>query len=561
MNKNLPEKLVLIKRKESDIKLWLESPTKFDQEQGSFCIGHLTVHIIGIITNWNDLIKEYGVSSKIILLENLINKKKINLQHYLKGAYTILIENKETTSWEIFSDPQGNTTLFYWKSENEIILTSNFQNLLDLIKSIKIELDFVPERAYQLLTFGYMLENQTPFRNIFKLTPNQKITIGTDDVKLIYINTGFATKNSSNHNTLKDLCYEFNHIFEKTIIRNFNLDNKYGYNHLVSLSAGLDSRVVTYIANKLGFGKKITNITFSQSNYYDEYIPYKIIKELNHKWIYNPLNSGGFLENLEDILYINGGLSIYYGMSHAYDTMKIASEQNFGIVHTGQLGDAILGGTYPRGAFDPDLHFWKGAYSTMLKNKVCINTIKNNYSTVKEYLFQNRGLNFINYGSQPYQINHYTLSPFLDNDILEFVNQVPNNLLDDYYLYDQWILTCHPEIAKFKHNGTRSIGRKNYNRFTLFNRSIDINLLPKKIYEKIIERRKYSLLDMNPIAGWIEQNSYLKNFLDKIIEENIDLLDEYPELKKDVKYLYNFGIGKEKLLAITFLSAYKKWQQ
>ncbi len=50
----------------------------------------------------------------------------------------------------------------------------------------------------------------------------------------------------------------------------FDKDIEYGYKHLVSLSGGLDSRMTTYVANDLGYGDSIVNLTFSKTNYVDE---------------------------------------------------------------------------------------------------------------------------------------------------------------------------------------------------------------------------------------------------------------------------------------------------
>jgi asparagine synthase (glutamine-hydrolysing) len=553
------DNLVFIKETNEAGYLKYVASEKFSQEGGSFQAEKKIIHVVGLIANWEELTTAYAMKSKKDLLSHLLVHQVSNLQALFSGSYAIVIEHIENDTWEIFSDRMGNTPLFFWKLENQLILTNSFQSLIQLLKKKNIKLEFSEEKAYQLLTFGYMLEGQTPFKNIFRLLTDEKIICKEGELKIIPLKRKATQDRSSPSLVLKDLCFELNTIFEKIISRNFELDLKYDYHHLVNLSAGLDSRTVTYVANKLGYGDRITNLTFSQSQFYDEFIPYKIIKDLNHKWIYNPLNTGRFLKNLDQVLNINGGLSIYYGMSHSWDTIQLASEQNFGLVHSGQLGDALLGGTYVEEPFNPSSHILLGAYSNRLKHKIHAGLLNNSYATTKEYLLKNRGINFINYGTQPYQVNHYSLSPFLDNELIDFVNEVPAHLLRNYYLYDRWILTHHPEIAKYKHNGNRQIGKAKSQTFRIFNRDIDLNLFHKKLVEKVLYNQRYSLFEMNPIAAWIDQNENLNSFFQTSFEQNLALLDAYPELKKDVEILFIRGVGKEKLLAITFLAALKKW--
>ena len=65
--------------------------------------------------------------------------------------------------------------------------------------------------------------------------------------------------------TLGDAVEQLDVLFRKAVSRCFEKDKAYGYNnHLASLSGGIDSRMVNFVAKELGY-KKISNYTFGQS--------------------------------------------------------------------------------------------------------------------------------------------------------------------------------------------------------------------------------------------------------------------------------------------------------
>ena len=131
-------------------------------------------------------------------------------------------------------------------------------------------------------------------------------------------------------------------LFSEAITRQFDKDREYGLKHFVALSGGLDSRMTSWVAHKLGYHKQV-NYTFSQSDYLDETIPKQIASDLKHEWIFKSLDNGIFLKNLEEVTKITGGNVMYHGVAHGLSFYNIINFENFGICHSGQLGDVIFG--------------------------------------------------------------------------------------------------------------------------------------------------------------------------------------------------------------------------
>lgn len=62
---------------------------------------------------------------------------------------------------------------------------------------------------------------------------------------------------------------------------------------MVDLSGGLDSRMVSWVANDMGYKEQL-NISYCKEGYYDEKISKEIAKYLNHEYIFKYLDDKNF---------------------------------------------------------------------------------------------------------------------------------------------------------------------------------------------------------------------------------------------------------------------------
>jgi len=91
-------------------------------------------------------------------------------------------------------------------------------------------------------------------------------------------------------------------------------------------------------AHELGFTEQL-NITFSQPNYQEGDIASQIASSMKHNWMFTSLDNGLFLHNLDSITRITGGNVLYNTVAHAYSMFSLLNFEDFGLLHTGQLGD------------------------------------------------------------------------------------------------------------------------------------------------------------------------------------------------------------------------------
>lgn len=89
--------------------------------------------------------------------------------------------------------------------------------------------------------------------------------------------------------TEDEAVYMIDKAFRKAVKREFDKDREYGYEHLVDLSGGLDSRMVAWVAHEMGYTKQ-TNYTYCKAKYLDFKISSRIASDLQHEYYFKQLD-------------------------------------------------------------------------------------------------------------------------------------------------------------------------------------------------------------------------------------------------------------------------------
>lgn len=255
------------------------------------------------------------------------------------------------------------------------------------------------------------------------------------------IKTYYELDNTPNYNQTEDeIIDNINELFRNAVKLEFEKDKEYRYKHIVALSGGLDSRMTTWVAHDMGYTDQL-NYTFSQSDYLDEKIAKEIARDLEHEWIFKFLDNGVFLKNIEEMIKINFGNCLYSGNAHGKSFIDLINLKKFGIVHSGQLGDVIIG-TYSNSKnYRKSYSLKSGAYSSSLISRINQNVINEKYSNEEIFKFYNRGLTGILQGNLPIQEYTETISPFLDIDFLNYCLKIPLKCRYGHKIYYKWIFS------------------------------------------------------------------------------------------------------------------------
>jgi len=518
------------------------------------------VVVEGFILNSNELILKYNKHTFFETITHMYIKNGNEFFNEFRGSFSGFIYDKEKDVKIIYTNQIGDKQMFYSEHSGKLIFGSEINYLVEYYQNNKLSYTFNESAAYALLTLGFMIEDNTLFTEIKKLTAGHYILVEGSNYSVIQY---YKLKNEPNFKQTEDeIIDKIDELFRKAIKRAFDKDLEYGYKHLVGLSGGLDSRMTTWVGNDMGYGENIVNYTFSQSGYLDETIPKKIASDLKHEWIFKALDNGLFLKDIENVVKYTSGNVLYYGLAHNKSFLDLINVESFGILHSGQLGDVVIGTFYSSSFNEKNYNIDDGAYSKILVEKLYnTNLLKKEYENEEIYKFYGRGFNGANQGLLSTQEVMETYSPFYDIDFLEYCLSIPVEIRYNHNIYYKWILKKYPKAADYvwEKTGLKITAWE----LNLLGRKIPIRKLPSRIYKYLYRKLKPSHSSsatpdhMNPLDYWYETNNDLKTFMNKYYENNISRLKFSKELISDCQELYLNGNSIEKNQVLTLLAFMK----
>ncbi|ALS35887.1 hypothetical protein ATZ35_01570 [Enterococcus rotai] len=440
--------------------------------------------------------------------------------------------------------------IFYSDFEDSFIFSSRLEELLIDEKVKKNEID--RESCISLLTLGFMLEDRTLLKQVKKLDAGSYIKVKKNKMAIY---SYFKFNNEELHyDSIDTIISKMDELFCQAVKLQFEKDCEYNYKHIASLSGGLDSRMVNIVAANLGYND-ILNYTFSQTGYMDATIAATIAADLKHEFIFKSLDDANFLYEIDKIANISFGSSIYYGIAHSHNCIEKLNISGYGMIHTGQLGDVIVG------AFNKtkqiDLDFKSYSYSKRYIDKLEQISL-GNYANDELFKVYNRGINFALNGNFAFQEFTESLSPFCNVDFMQYCLNIPVEIRSEHALYYKWIMKKYPEAAKYKYESINS-------KITTPQLVIKSKTFIRKIVNKILKILKLPNLfgynsknGMNPFDYWYRNNTTFNQFINDYYKQNyhfLELLDD--EVSNMAMDLFEKGILVEKMQVLTLLSTLK----
>lgn len=516
----------------------------------------------GVILNSLELMNNYEETSLKKTITKMYEKNGEQFFSELEGSFSGVLIDKNNLKTLVYTNQIGDKQIFYWKSNNKYIIASDIADILIILKEQGINYSLDELGSYCLLTHGFMLDDITLISEVRKITAGKYLKIIEDDFKIIQYHEFINTPNYNQ--TEEEIINKIDELFLKAVLKQVHKNKEYNYKNVAPLSAGLDARMVNYALDKLRI-KNVLNFSYSESGFFDQTIPTKITEELKRQWLFKSLDNGLSLFYLDEVVKLNNGSVLYYGPAQVWDILNLLETKEIGLIHTGMLGDVILGTFFKKKNQQKQANLLDGSYSSKLSKELieCIEKFKYNIdlkSNQEMYLLYNRGFNGANLGSPlTFQFNCESFSPFYDLDFLEYCLTIPVELRWDHYIYDKWVLTKYPNASKYLHNGYRKIGERN--NIKLLGRETNLKRLPKQIIGKLLVKLSLktsgsnSKNNMNPLDYWYNNNNELKQYMDGYFYNHIDSNELYSQLKLSCKHLYENGNTCEKTQVLTLLAA------
>jgi len=530
---------------------------KFMKDKPLFSHDELLVLIEGVILNSATLMKKYKQNTFEKCVEDMYRRNGETFFSEFRGSFCGIVYDKKADVKLIFTDHIGSKQVFYSVISDEYIFSSDLLFMAEYIKAFKVPRKLDTKAAYYLLTLGYMFEDATLFEEVKRLLPGHYLKLQNN---ICEINRYYKLPfNYSCKLTESEIIDELENRFTAAVKHSFEKDLEYGYKHLVNLSGGLDSRMTTFVANKIGYGQSIVNNTISQTDQWDEKVPKKIASDLNHQWLFSALDNGSYLMRLDDAMKLTCGMSLLSGCSHIADFYDKLNMNEFGLVHTGQLGDAIVGSILKSVPKTTQKYLLQPIAESLfypINEKVDIRP-RLDYDNEEDFRFFTRAFLGANQGLLAAQRYTETISPFYDIEFMEFCFSIPLEFRLGHKLYIKWINTKHKDAMGYK--WAKHGAKPNAKMISAFGYTAPLVKVPHLLFEKAFMHKVISAKGMNPFDYWYINNESLRAAFDRYFSENYSCILPYPELADDCKKMYELGNTAEKTQVLTLLGMYRTY--
>lgn len=532
-----------------------------------------------VVNNW-DLVRKHKANGWQDCVRLMYESHGDVFYKEFRGTFCGCIYNKSQDKWTFFTDHIGDKQILYAKLPQGLVVATEINYVAETLKHNGCSLSLDMEGAYMALTLGYVIENKTLFSEIHKVPAGHYLQYDGQKLQEVQCHRfSFRPVDIS----VEDAVEEIDTRFRESVKLNFEKDKEYGYKHMATLSGGMDSRMTVWVSHDLGYQKQL-NLTFSQSNYLDFSIAQEIATDLHHDFVFKALDNGNCIYDIDKVTPVTGGSACFFGVSHTKSLFDLLNYEAYGLVHTGELGDVILGSYVHDLDGSSEISIKAGAYSIEMMDRLKEYQFKYDYDSPEMYMMYNRGFGFVGQGTLGYDhTKTETLSPFCNVDFMEFCFGIPLVLRCNHKIYFDWVLRKYPQAADYIYEGwggkIRPIDNVDKTKYmTVFGNKVPHftdpsfgNYLKGFVLRRLGLREKFNKpttsqtfklstkQNMNPVDYWYNNNQELRSFMDGYWYENKDLIQD-EQLKKDMRFLYeDCEAVYDKLQTLSLLSAIKAY--
>lgn len=505
----------------------------------------------GVLLNLSELKTKYQLSNS---LDVLLHMKKENPLFFaeFRGPFSGVSFDIGRDELIAYGNQTGDAPVFYY-SDDDIFIVSNDMNLIvDFLYENAMAYTFDEQAALYALTYGFMLDERTMITEISRLTAGNYLRVSKSEFQnCSYHRFSFEEKDIS----FEDAIEAVDAGFRMAVKRCFDKDREYGIeNHLADMSGGLDSRMTNWVARDMGY-ENIVNISYGQSASDELKIASAVSRKLGNQFVFQQLDEVSFVYDIDQIVNYNYGLTYYCGLTGAKNLLSSLNREKFGLEHTGQLGDIIVGSygntsehVLPSAQIDRNSRLIE--YSPDVE-------LLNSYRCREEFSLSNRGFRSVISTHLTRRHYFYTTSPFIDPDFIQICCNIPMRYRANHKLYWAWVDKKYPAAGQMA--STRSRSTKKIKLY-FEGGCRRIRRLGRKVLHTVgIVKNCNSANNMNPFDYWYESDKRLRDFIESYYRETSKLMEPYKQTTEYIKKMMASSRTMDKLLALTVLGALKRY--
>lgn len=532
-------------------------------------VGFIVV-VEGIILNNHDLMAKYHSDSWLDCIITMYEQEGETFFNAFRGSFSGVLYDKKADRWIVYTCHTGEKQVFYKQLDEGFLLASEMRFIVETLKESGNHPEVDETGCYLSLTHGFCIEDRTLVKDVHKLIAGHYVRIQDGHLEVVQYH---RFSNKPKEMTQEEAVEGIDRLFRQAVKRAFEKDREYGYRHLACLSGGLDSRMTVWVAHEMGYTDQ-TNIDFSQSYYLDFKISQQIAIDLHHDYFFHSLDGGDFIPRYRFLSQLTYGSGFMLG--HGYSMEQLINYEPFGIFHTGQIGDSVIGTFFKKNEYNKEYKLGQGAYSHELLERLKDYQFVEDYENEEIFCLYTRAFTGANQGLLTFQENTEHYSPFTDTDFLEFCYSIPLDLRYGHKIYFDWVLDKYPQAGNYVWEKTKQKIHRFENRVPKTMRVLGYEVPHysephfKKYLKGFMLRRlgivkkdkktktmvQKSSYNMNPVDYWYDTNPAIKRFMEAFWLDNNERIPSR-QLQDDMEHLFMDCTVLDKLQCLSVLSAIK----
>lgn len=511
---------------------------------------HLSFGLEGVLLNKRKL--EQSSQDNLHYFKSLYNANTIDAIKQLEGEMVGYIHNRQKQKLVVFTNFTGTRKCFYYQHKDEYVIDTDLPRLVETLRLHNLPYSIDEFAMYSLLVCGNMLENQTPIKEIKKLCDAEIFELKLDTLhhQIKSYHQPLQSFKGSKNEAIKQI----DNLFMEATKLEFDKDLEMQKPSFALLSGGLDSRMTFINAKRQGYAIEEA-FCFSQKGYWDEVIAEKIAKAYETPFHFVPLNGGEYITAVDDIFKNSQGLISYSGAAHTNFAYKNIKRNRFGLIHSGQLGDGILGSfnkhPFPHPPTSEKIVVMPRMFSRMQSE---FDKIIQRYDREEIFLTRNVGYNRAVIGSYMAEsLSSYQTSPFMYSELIRFAQSLPEEWKYQQKIYIDWIKAHQKEATQYMWERTLLKPTSHFNTF------IGDKVVKRafRIWNSKLKKNR-ERGNMTAYEYYFQQNIKLQQEVNDYFTENIDRV-ALPQLKADLIQQFTQGSFNEKAAVLTVLSNFKHY--
>ena len=506
----------------------------------------------GVILNKTELFCRYGCDNVSDLLRRMYAARGESFVRELRGPFSCALYIRAEELWLIYTNPVGDETVFYALSGGNFYAGSQVNYVLDACRENGVSLSLDTRAAYEMLTFGYMESDRTYACQVRRLRGGTYLRVSRGKAEVREYHRFEKHPERFAGKTEADILKELDEAFRRAVEWEYAKDEEYGLRHFAEISGGMDARMSMWTAHTMK-PRHIQLMTYGMSDYLDERYSKRIAAHWQDELFVKPLNDGSFFYDIDTNTFMLGGLSGYASITGGRRALEALDFSHFGLDHTGQIGDAVIG-SFCRSEEEMRRNQPRKRSSERLVGRLEeTGEYHDSFSDHELYLLYTRLFQGTCNTHQLRRNFAEPTSPFMDTDFLQLCLDIPMEMRTNHKLYNRWVIAYYPEAAEIPWEGTG--GKITDNRVQkLWHR------LKKRGPDKLLELLGLSekaRFSMNPLDYLSRRGSAQREYMNEYEKSAYDALPiALPEqIKSDLRELYAAGNAEERSLVLTVLSA------